>query len=102
MAGKKKRKPPHRHQDRYADQRDGAGDRGHYRADGAPKRPYLTQSAAEKVVASMRAKGDNVHAYPCDVPSCGQWHIGHLKGYAPRHGTQPPRQPRSPRSRRRR
>lgn len=59
------------HQDRYADQR--GMNRSHYRSDGAPKRAYLTEEAAQVDVLKMAEVGRKARCYRC--PVCRQWHL---------------------------
>ncbi len=57
--------------DKYADK--AKGGRSCRRADGAPKRPFVTQEAADETVSRGVANGKHLRAYQC--PSCFQWHV---------------------------
>lgn len=59
---------------KYAHLRPHADDRGHYRADGLPKRPYPTQEKAEAIVVAALEQGKpQMQSYKC---WCGGWHVG--------------------------
>lgn len=67
--------------DKYAGRRDGAGDRGHYKADGTPKVPMTREDAERAAVSLTFAEEQPVYAYEC--PVCAPvWHCGRRRDEA--------------------
>ena len=62
--------------DKYAHKVKG-GSRSCRRSDGAPKRPYATEEAAEVVVLRASLDGKKLRSYHC--PLCDNWHVAGVR-----------------------